>query len=49
MIVMVTKLKGRGEFNFGKLNGRISGLGAGKAREGAGILTGEECRRKLKE
>ena len=36
-----TKMKGKGEVAFGEMNGRISGVGEGRAREGVALLLSE--------
>ena len=36
-----TKMKGKGEVDFGKIKGRISGVVEGRAGEGVGMLLNE--------
>ena len=39
-----TKLKGKGEVDFGGVGGRSSGVENGRAKEGVAILVSEEVR-----
>ena len=42
LIVIETRLKGRGDYKIGKVSGRNSGVGAGRARKEVGVLMSEE-------
>ena len=44
-----TKMKGKGEREFGPVFGRVSGVNGGRAREGVGLLLSEELLRNVKE
>ena len=49
LVMSETKLRGKGERSFGKVVGRVSGVSGGSAREGVGIIVGEEWKRCVKE
>ena len=42
-----TKMKGKGEAEFGEVKGRISGVERGRAREGVALLLSERMRRRV--
>ena len=44
-----TKLKGRGEMMFGDVIGRVSGVSAGRAREGVALLVSERVKERVVE
>ena len=44
-----TKLKGRGEREFGPVKGRVSGVIDGRGREGVGLLLSEEMKENVRE
>ena len=44
-----TKMKGKGEAEFGEVKGRISGVERGRAREGVAMLLSERMKRRVVE
>ena len=42
-----TKMKGKGEAEFGEVKGRISGIERGRAREGVALLLSERMKRRV--
>ena len=42
-----TKMRGKGEVEFGSVYGRRSGISRGRAREGVALLVSTEVRRKV--
>ena len=42
LVLSETKLKGKGEWSFGNVVGRVSGVSSGRAKEGVCIIVGEE-------
>ena len=44
-----TKMKGRGEREFGPVKGRVSGVIDGRGREGVGLVLSEEMNKNVKE
>ena len=44
-----TKMKGKGEREFGPVVGRVSGVDGGRGREGVGILLSEEMKKNVRE
>ena len=49
LVLSETKLKGRGEWMFGNLIGRVSGVTSGRAKEGVCIIVSEEWKRYVSE
>ena len=49
LAVNETKMKGRGEREFGSVQGRVSGVTNGRGREGVGLLLSEEMKKNVKE
>ena len=44
LVLSETKLRGRGEWTFGNVVGRASGVSSGRAKEGVCIIVGENGR-----
>ena len=49
LVLSETKLKGRGEWTFGGVVGRVSGVSSGRAREGVCIIVADEWMRCVRE
>ena len=49
LVLSETKLRGKGEWSFGKVVGRVSAVSSGRAKEGVCIIVGEEWKRCVRE
>ena len=49
LVLTETKLKGTGQWTFGNVVGRVSGVSEGNAREGVCIIVGENWKKKVTE
>ena len=49
LVLSETKLRGTGEWTFGNVVGRVSGVSSGRAKEGVCIIVGDEWKRCVRE
>ena len=49
LVLSETKLRGKGEWSFGKEVGRVSGVSSGRAKEGVCIIVSEKWKKCVRE